>query len=628
MINQIIKFISRPYLVILGIISIVILVAPMLNFNINADKRIISYFDGDEGYNRDLTWYYYSGEKLESFDFTLDYGVELHLIVDFIIRPLGLFIPIGPNTTLFILRFLHFLCGIIAILVLWNFTKRHFPSSWIPTFTSFSLIVAPQYVWWLDNIKPEPLLIILILKGFDYTLRILKEPSWRNVSLAVFFATAAFAIKLLGIFLLPGVLLALFFSGLKENTINKKVFLRTLKRIGLMFMFFLILLSIIMAVVIPFGSKVYLKMKTDNFDLEQFAVNFKPSPTLFVSVYLVMFLIFAGCVSLVVYLYRRNKSSNVYKGISVTPLFIIFFAVISYRWTFNLFDLFITYGRWLHQQLGAPLNFFQKTNPAQFAIATIDNAKSWFMILAQIDAVGVIGLFLLIIYFITEFTFKPWRNKNEKIRFFQRVILLCYCVALLIFLFLFQSRYTAQHIITINIVFLLLAFEGMRLILIYCKNKRAAKVLVAILIISVLFSFYQQERKTLELRLRKFHQKDDIIYKIGQWWKNSGYSYDTKIVADSPRYIYIPSEFKNVVFVKPGLFLDLSFKINFNRLDEIIKEEKPELIFYNETKYETDSVAIKEFLNKYRKRKVKEFIQLPSESFRLKEDRFIIYELY
>lgn len=628
MINTILKFISRPYLVILGIIAIVVLVAPMLSFNINADPRLINYFDGDEGYIRDLAWYYYSGDKLESFDYTLDYGVELHLIIDFIVRPLGLFIPIGPNTILFILRLFHFLCGIIAIFVLWKFTKRHFTSRLIPTFICLSLIVSPQYVWWLDNIKPEPILIILILASLDYTLRILKEHSWRNVLLAVFFATAAFAIKLLGIFLLPGVLLALYFSDLKGRAIDKKSVFKILKQIGVMFISFLTSLSMILAIVIPIGSRLYLKMRTDNFDLEQFAENFTPPPALLISVYLAMFLLITGSISLVIYLYRKNKNSNAYKIISVMPLFIISFAVISYRWTFDLFGFGINYCRWLQQQQSAPLNFFHKTNVVQFVISIINNTKSWIMVLAQNDAAGVIGIALLMMYFIVEFVFKAWRVDKEKTRFLKRVILLIYCASFLIFLFLFQSHYTAQHLITINIIFLLLSFEGMRLIVINLKNKKIARVLVALLITAVLLSFFQQERSTLELRLRKFGQKDDIIYEIGQWWKKSGYSYDTKIVADSPRYIYVPSEFQNVIFVKPGFFLDISFKINFDRIEEIIKREKPRLIFYNKTKYEEDAIKIDQFLEKFRIRKVKEFIQVPSESFRLKEDRFVIYEIF
>ena len=69
--SRIRQSINKPYLVILTAIVVAVLVVPMLFYGIRSDPRLVPYFDLDEGYGRDLAWYYYSGEKLESFQYSL-----------------------------------------------------------------------------------------------------------------------------------------------------------------------------------------------------------------------------------------------------------------------------------------------------------------------------------------------------------------------------------------------------------------------------------------------------------------------------------------------------------------------------------------------------------------------------
>lgn len=628
--NFLVKFVSRPYLVILGVVVTVALVWPMLFYSINADPRLIPYFDADEGYGRDLAWYYYSGEKLETFQYSLDYGVEYYLIIDLIARPVSLFIPLTPNRLLLIMRLFHFICGLMAVFFLWKFTKRHFPSNWIPTFTCLSLIASPQFVWYLDHIKPEPFLVILIILGLDYTLRMLDNPSWKNLSLAVFFSASAFMIKLRGIFLLPSILLVLYFLPLSGNkTITKSDIYKIIKQMALLLLSVIVLILLILSIIIPIGSKFYLKLKTKNFDLEQFISTFNPPKSLSILIYIVMTLLVIACISLIIFLYRKNKESIFYKKIAILPLFIASSVLVGYRWSFNLFDWVFTYTRWLLQQKAAPLNLFLKSDFFQAIQLLIKNINGWLVVFAQNDALEITGIILLIIYFAAEVIVKPWRNPAETKRFLKRIVMLSFCLVFIIFLFLFQSRLTAQHLIMTSTFFLLLSYEGLRLIFIKVRPKKALFSVVIILTLTlVLLNLYKREHEVFRRRIYTLRKKTDIVHTIALWWKENC-PYDTKIVADSPCWAYIPSEFNNVFFVKPGpgLLKDSSFKPNPEHLKNIILEEKPEIIYYYSSQEDKDlSVKLEEILKEFSYKKIKEFKQNTSHSFRLLEDDFIVYQ--
>lgn len=622
-------FFSKPYLVIIVTLIISVLVGPMLFYNIKNDPRLIPYFDLDEGYGRDLAWYYFSGEKLESFQYSLDYGVEFQMIVDLLVRPLSLFITITPNGILFIIRIFHFICGISALFFLWRFAKYHFPSSWIPTLICLSLLTSPHFVWWLDNIKPEPIVILLMILGLDYTLRIFDNPSWKNVILAVAFSAAAFMVKLIGLFLLPLILLVLFFTPLLKNTvINKQIIYGIIKQLVLILILAFTSFLSFLAIIIPIGTKIYLSKKEESFDLEKFAVAFKPPANLLHFIDATMILLVAGMLILVIWLYRKNKESFLYKKISIIPLFIISSVILGYRWSFNVFSWIITYSRWLHQQRTAPLNFFLNLNISSTIQLLVVNIKKWIGVLLESDALSMAGFILLIAYVFSELFFKPWRVKEERTRFLKRLIILIYCLSFMLFLFLFQSRQAAHHIITIIILFTLLGLEGLRLFFINFKNYKLIFLLISVSSLSLVFSFfYQHSVRVLKSRITKLNQKHDIVYTIGRWWKDN-YPYDTKIVADAPQYVYIPSEFKNVVFVMPRIYLDLSFNINPGRIKRIIEEEKPKLIFYNEGSRGGElPPAITQLLKGFRLKKIKEFKGNYFSSYLFTADRFVVYEL-
>jgi hypothetical protein len=625
------NLINSPFLAILVAILFIALVVPTLFYNIKSDLRLIPYFSLDEGYGRDLAWYYYSGQKLETFQYSLDYGVEYQLIVDLLARPIGLFVKLNPNGLLLIMRIFHFICGILALIFLWKLTKRHFSGFLFPSIMTIGLVISPSFLWWLDHVKPEPFLMLLLILSFDYTLRILEDNSWKNLILAIAFSAAAFMVKLIGLFLLPGVIITLFLSGLiKDNSLNRQQILKALKKIGKGILLVLIFILIALTIVIPIGSKIYLQNKSKFSDLEQFQNNFEPTPDMILFLLLAVGLLVAIYIFVLLWLRKKKASSLILKQVNILPIFLLVSAIIGYHWSLNLFEWVITYARWLHQQQTAPLNLFQSSNILQSVNFLIMNGKGWFLTILQIDAVGLISLTLLLAYFIAEIVFKPWLVPHEKIRCLKRLILICFCICFLGFLILFQSRFASHHIIILNIIFLLLGLEGLHIFRLKYKKGTAFKLILIFYVASLLIIFYQRTCLTIIWRINKIKQRYDVVYLIDRWWKQH-YPYDTKIVADAPYYIYIPSEFNYVVFVQPRLFKDLSFKTNSDNLKQVISKEKPKLIFYNEgTRGGDTPPVLTELLKNYKNIKLKEIMEFNGEHFehqRFTGDRFVVYEV-
>jgi hypothetical protein len=622
------KILDKPYLVITGSILMALLVIPMLFFNVKGDPRLIPYFDHDEGYSRDLAWYYYSGERTETLQYTLDHGVELQTIVDLFVRPLSLFIQVDQGAVLLVIRLFHFVSGMLALFFLWRFLKHHFPSFWIPTAGVFGLLVSPHFVWGLDSVKEEPFLVLLVILGLEYTLRIIEEPSWKNLILAVFFSTMAFGVKLVGLFILPGILLSLYLVNLvKGELIDRRRVYYILKNLSFIVVSILAFLVVFLLIIIPVGSKMYLSMKTDNFDLEKFASSFEPSKymSLFVNTCIVLLIVF--CIVIILWFYRKDKFSLAYKRISIIPLFVLSFAIVGYRWLLDPFGVVISRARWLHQQHAAPLNLFKVGSITQGLKLLIDNITEWLEMLFQSDVLGLTGLILIVLYFFIELSSKSWRPQMERIRFFKRLLILSYCVFFMLFVFLFQSRHAPHHLIIINILLLILGFEGVRILLSRISNKRVQLVFGFCLSSIIVINFWQRGFETVRWRINKTNQRFDIVFTMGDWFKNN-YPYDTKIVADAPTHIYIPSEFKNVIFVKPRLFLDLRFRENPQRLKRIIEEAQPKLIFYNEgNRGGSLPPSLPQLLPEYHFKKIKEFRGSHYRSRIFSDDIFVVYEL-
>src|SRR3989338_51739 len=190
------------------------LVAPTINSH-TKDLNLIAYFNADEAYQMDLLWKYYSGETRPSYQGAFDYGLEFHYLTDISRHVLSCFINITPGTFILILRWLHFIGWLLSFWALLCLIRYHFDDFWQPMAAMFLLAVRPAFAYFKNNAKPEPLVLFFIILGLNYTLRIIQSPIWKNILCAIIFTSIAYLIKIEGLFLLPAIVVALYFSDSK-----------------------------------------------------------------------------------------------------------------------------------------------------------------------------------------------------------------------------------------------------------------------------------------------------------------------------------------------------------------------------------------------------------------------------
>ena len=94
--------------ILLGILCVLALMAclPCIYRNIE-DPNLIVYFSQDEGHLMDHAWFYYTGQKRDSFQFETDYGLELIYLAGLSRAVLSKFILFTPVIFILILRWLN-----------------------------------------------------------------------------------------------------------------------------------------------------------------------------------------------------------------------------------------------------------------------------------------------------------------------------------------------------------------------------------------------------------------------------------------------------------------------------------------------------------------------------------------
>ncbi len=178
-------------------------------FNNLNDAGLIAWFSHDEIYVLDLLQYYRTGQyNPDTFQGFYDYGLYYRYVAG-LFEVLGRHgIDISPGIALGIIRLLNLISGLLAVVVFWRLLVRHFGTGIPSVIALLGLALSPSFVWHLDFAKPEPVILLVMVLGLDYTLRIVDEPSRRHLILATALAALGAVIKVIGVFLLPGIVLA------------------------------------------------------------------------------------------------------------------------------------------------------------------------------------------------------------------------------------------------------------------------------------------------------------------------------------------------------------------------------------------------------------------------------------
>lgn len=607
----------------LFIIIFIILLSALPTISNNIDKpNLITYFNADEGGQMDLIWWYYSGQKRDSFQWDFDYGLEMLYLADFSRLALAKFIHITPGVFVLILRWLNLLAWLLALAALWNLVRRHFGDGVHVLLATVLLASRPAFSYLSFNLKPEPLVLLIMIIGIDYTLRIIDRPFLnKNLYIAAAFAALAFLVKYAGLFLLPAIISAMYFSARLGVDANDKQPKLSLHKIAWAAPLFLGLIIIILPLVTVFC---YVRKSTGLTWYEQFGFWGSLSKNKPI-VYLLLAGIILFVLPLIIYFLRKTRvvfMKNMLKLIdafnyhlAVTcVLFTGFIFLFGLRWIINP-KHFIN----IYAQLGPTAS----SNPAIAQIGDRGLFSSFLSnLIYRINTFDSVIFTVFLAYLCLDLISQQGMASLAAIK---RKVLLIFLVLPFLAIF-FMVHMEAHHMLPFFAVTAVLASQIFSLLnsapTLHIKKqiKNILAVCFGILFaIDIGLNFITAAKS----RFYQLRQHEDIAFEIGNWWQ-ANVKADTKVVADHYIRAYIPNGYKGVKT------LNWNEKDRALRLRQLVDEYHPELVYYNQGPNSADSAPmppVELILPDKKIELVKTFENKPGHYARREHAKFVIYRI-
>ncbi|MCM8761093.1 MAG: glycosyltransferase family 39 protein [Candidatus Omnitrophica bacterium] len=611
---------SLPNYAVLIILCIgsLILVMPTIGQNIQ-DPNMIVYFNADEGGLMDEIWYYYSGIKRDSFQWDFDYGLEMVYLAAFGRSILSKFIDLAPGHFVLILRFIHLVAWVLSLIALWRLIERHFGSGWQQVLPVALLATRPAFDYLSNSLKPEGLVLLFMMIGLDYTLRLIDSPSLKNIVVASAMAALAFIVKFAGLFLVPVVIVGLYLSkrcGKGHNMIIERVGKMSwvLPGIcGLIIAFFPLLVLIF-----------YTRKSTGLTWYAQYGLWGS-----IVQIPAIIYLIIIGAILIVISaalyamtgrlhgrikkIFDRINEINSY-GLFSVGLFAGFVAIFGLKWIVNPRHLINIYGQF------GPIAIQR-----DHAIAGIA-AKGWlgYFFEKLADKILVFDpaiLFLGLFYICVELVY--WRKSfvADKKNFCKRATLLIFASPLFANL-MFQGRFEQHNVLPFFAAASILAVQGVLLFNKYSPFPLLLKNgLLAFCIMVLLGDIAINGSLLAQARLYRFYQNEDVVFELAKWWRDT-IPKEASVIAEHHSRVYIPPEQKNIKV------------LNWNGLDKanemrrLVESHSPRYIYFKEEVEEKGGISSLEKLLPGRKTcLIKAFNSAGRRYQRHPNEKFVIYEV-
>lgn len=541
------------------------LAVPSIKYNID-DPEMITYMNLDEGELMDLCWYYYSGEKRASFLWEEDYGLEMPYLMDLCRMVPKNIHEFTPGELVLIIRVIHLAGWILALIALWSLVGRHFGKGWKQSVAVALLAVRPAFGYFLNNMKPEPLVLFFMIIGLDYTLRIIDDPRRKNVIIAVLFASAAFLVKYAGVFILPAVIAAIYMTS---------------RRYKIRFAWSLP--AITGAAVIAFALYIiffYTRKATGNtwYADEGLAGSLLHNRYAALSVIcgIVMIAVSAGLLALEKS--RNTKLAGISEAVNgvnsaamtVMGIFIAISAVLGVKWLVQP-KLFMLSHSWLAPTF---INTAPKAIPEQGFICPYAAGISGRLV--QLDLIVFAAFVYYAVHEISGLM-RGHAGADDHAGRKKRAVL---CVFLVPFftMALLPLNLRQHHMLPFFVAMSILSIEGVSMAVKREKNARGrVKAIIAVFALMLSADIALNGSSLIKDRAYRFGQKYDVAYEIKDWMK-ANIGDDTAIAADHYIRSYIPGRFSNVRTFYSGYF----GKEPSEELLGIVNSEKPEFIYYNE----------------------------------------------
>lgn len=556
------------YIVLAALCVGAILIAlPSIDRNID-DPNMIVYFNHDEGYLMDMAWRYYSGQKLSSYQFEGDYGLELVYVAAFARVVLSNFIDIEPGTFVLWVRWLHLLSWVAALIALWSLVERHFGRMW-QAFAVVALLDVKLATIYLSNtMKPDPLVIFFMIVGIDYAMRIIGDRPWRSLALAAACAACAFIIKFSGIFLLPIIVAAMYFYS-KYSKNAGAVFPRFKAAWIFPAICGMALLALPLAIIFLYHRRVINVTWYEQFG---FVGTLACNQT-------VLYIMIAGLLailfSFVCIAFRKARPGWLYSvgagideinsySLIASFVFCLFFLIFGFGWVLDprhFLELYAITGR----------EAFGYAQPGLTSHNWITTLVTNFFNNVRLFDTAIFFLFL--VYLALDFGVRRQRTSAQRQLFHKRAAMV---VFLLPYSFYMCSggRVALQHTLPFFVAMTILALEGARMLFEMLAPRRLLAI-ASIVVITCMFAatVAQDSRAMMAVAVQKNHQNEDVVFDVIRWWRYN-YPAQTRIIAAHPTQVYLPPEYKNVKV--------LEFQLDeVAQLKGLVMDFRPELVYYN-----------------------------------------------
>lgn len=595
-----------------------LLVMPTINKDVE-DPNLITYFNSDEGYLIALIWYYYSGEEIAIYQLDADYGLEMLYIADLARIAFSRFIDFTPAIFALILRWLHFIAWVAALVALWIVMGRHFGKGWQQILTVLLLAVRPAFGYLAVNFKPEPLILLLMIIGIDYILRFIDDPSKKYIFIALALSAIAFLIKFAGIFLLPGIIAAVYFTQRyrMDSSDGRATIFPEIKQSWIFeFLTGLTLMTLPFVFILFYVRKSTGLTFFKEFGLLQSLSGHKES----------IFLIIAGLIlafiSLLIFYLGKSKDLRI-KGVMkkvnefnsvifiTTGIFFAFLLFFGFRWIATPEIFLHTYSS----------NIFDFAGVFNIRNAPADLFGTYLKIVSEkLTALDMLMVLILLLYLIIERYFRQESLADDRARYYKRQVLIVILFPVFILMFS-MGRFTYHHLLPFFVIMCVLSISGLGKFITSFQGGRAVKVSITALF-SALFAvnILMNAAGMLKLRIYHYHRIDDVAFDIAGWWRDN-YPLETSIVADHPAMVYLPPEYKNVKRLK-------FYEDKVVQFRALIESFRPQLIYYNiEGAQDAIIPSIEAMLPGKRARLVKIFDSEGKRYKRFPYSHYVVYEI-
>lgn len=547
-------------------IAAVALVAPTLQYNIN-DPNLIVYFGHDEGYRMDVIWKYYSGETRDSYQGDYEYGLLMVYLSD-LARALPF--DFTPGMFVLVIRWLHLLFWVLSLICLWRLVIYHFGSKWQAALCVIILATRPAFPYFLNTLKPDPIVLFFMIVGLDHTLRIIDHPSKRNLLIAIACSSLALIVKFSGIFLLPAIVIAMFLVK-KYKAAGYQISPRF--RAGWIFYSFAgsIFIFLPLAVLL-----FYVRSSTGQTWSEEWGLWGSLSQNKFL-LYLIMTGVFFIFLSGALWLLNKGKkfkgSIETINDISsyalvVFAAFIGFTVLFGFRWILNPQLFIISYSGIL------PYTFGSATSAAKVVSQSGLPAAFFSDFIIKIKEFGLVVVILFIFYAVMEMILIKKNLKHDLSRSLKRSVLAGFIGPFLIFIFVTGTRMVQLHMLPFIAAMLILAFQGIKMCCDnFIKEQIAKKVFLGAVFIFIIADISFNGRAVVSAAINKYHQREDVIFELMKWWREN-IPLETRVVADHHTRVYIPAEYKNIKIFK-------GYQVSrVEQLRNLVNSYRPRLVYY------------------------------------------------